>query len=85
MSNYAQFDVTLKDKDGLLVHLGSETLQVHDLDADASLGTVTSDSDGIVAAGTLAVDAGTRVSFRIENYHGLAACIIQTTTSDKNL
>lgn len=80
MSSYQQFDVTFRDKNGLTQRLPSQTLKIHNLDADVSLGTVASDTNGIVSAGTLYVTAGTRVSFRIENYRGLAMSLIQITT-----
>ena len=70
------------DENGRLQSFPSVTVKVR-TSADsyaADLTTLTANADGEIAAGTLAVAAGTRARFRIENYLGLAASLTQVTT-----
>lgn len=80
-SDYEAFYVMEEDENGIRSAVGAGVdVEVHDLDLDANITTLTTDSEGLIAAGTLAVDAGTRVSFRVENYSGLSNSTIQITT-----
>lgn len=79
-SNYETFDVVVRKKDGSTLKLDNVTLSIHDATNDADLGTVTTDANGVVAAGTVSVSAGTLILFRIENYNGMAGSIPQVTT-----
>ena len=80
-SNYEEVRIVEEDEDGVITPIGSgETVEIHDLDADASLGSEVTNSMGAIPAGTAAVDAGTRIAFRIENKDGLAGSEVQITT-----
>jgi hypothetical protein len=67
MSNFPAFDIPIDDDDGALGFAGVLTVKIWDVTNGADLGTVTSNAQGHVAAGTLAVATGTRVRFRIEH------------------
>ena len=60
--------------------LTDTTVKVFDASNLVDLDDVVSDSEGVVAGGSLDVDAGTVVRFRVENYLGLAMSIEQVTT-----
>ncbi|HWQ34342.1 MAG TPA: hypothetical protein VNQ79_15950 [Blastocatellia bacterium] len=78
-SNYVAFDVLIENN-GQAVPAAGATVKVWNVTADADLGvTLTADSSGIVAAGTLNVPAGTLVRFRVEDFHGRAGFAEQTT------
>ena len=81
-SDYKAFRLVYNDENGRLQAFPSVSVKVRTSDDDyaADLTTLTTNSDGEIAAGTLAVDAGTRVRFRVENYQGLAASLTQVTT-----
>lgn len=83
-SDYAEFLVEFRDENGVVapVEAGVD-VAVYDTVAlaDAAESPLTTDSSGLIAAGTLAaVAAGTRVRFRVENYNGLAGSWTQITT-----
>jgi hypothetical protein len=67
MSNYPAFSLVIDDDDGQFPLAGAHTIKIWDVTNSADLGTVMSSAEGHVAAGTLAVDAGTRVRFRVEH------------------
>jgi hypothetical protein len=83
-SNYEGFTVYTRDANGVLAPVGAGvSVAVFDVTANAAAAEspLTTDSDGNVAAGSLAaVAAGTRVRFRVENHSGLAASGTQITT-----
>lgn len=80
-SNYPVIDFLFDYNDGDVVAMAGATVKVssftthnattgHD-EFTAIAGTLTTDSEGILAAGTLAtVPVGTRVRFRVENFQG---------------
>lgn len=66
MSNYAGFEAKRRDPvTGAITMLALTTVHVHDITNDAALPDVASDAAGIVAAGSVAVAAGTTVRFYI--------------------
>lgn len=79
-SSYQSFDVTKRGADGAVVPLPGITVKVYDATNNANLPNLTTDINGIIAAGTFNVAAGTRIIFRIENYQGSAGSITQITT-----
>lgn len=79
-SNYEGFDVSIRDFAGVLIPVPSVTVKVYDATNVADLDDLESDTDGNVAAGTLDVEAGTTIRFRVENYLGLAGVLEQVTT-----
>jgi hypothetical protein len=82
MSAYTAFKMLYKNDQGQLVAFASVSVKVRTSDDNyaADLTTLTTDANGEIAAGTLAVPVGTRVRFRIENYQGLANSLTQITT-----
>lgn len=79
-SNYDTFDVLKRNSDGTITPLGGVTINIWDSANNASLGTTTSDANGVVAAGTVSVPVGTKIIFRLENYFGRAGDTDQITT-----
>ena len=60
---YPSFDCVLIDSVGVRTPSASETIDVDNITAASSLGTVTSDTNGIVAAGTFTANIGDIVEF----------------------
>lgn len=79
-SNYSEFHVYRESNYGVIESVAGASVKVFNADAGAELAVLTADADGLIAAGTLNVAAGTRVRFRIENLSGLAGSITQITT-----
>lgn len=79
-SDYEEFYVMKRDANGVLVALPGVDVIVYDVDTNTDLDTVTTDSNGLVAADTVSVDAGSRIRFRVENEDGLAGSVTQITT-----
>lgn len=79
-SNYTAFDVKIDNGDGTTTPVPDATVNVFNATDVDELDPLTADSDGHVAGGSLAVDVGTIVYFRIENHLGLAGVLEQTTT-----
>jgi hypothetical protein len=65
MSAYAAFDVKTQALDGSSAPVPLQTVKVYDITHSTALADLTTDANGHVAAGTLAVAAGTaiRLSF----------------------
>ena len=80
MSNYEEFYLMLRDETGNLITVAGADVIIYDVDSAADLDTVTTDADGLIAAGTVAAPAGSRIRFRVENYNGLAGSATQITT-----
>jgi hypothetical protein len=80
MSNYEGFNVNLTGLNGNITQLESVTVKVRRADTDTDIGTLVTDASGYIAAGSFSVPVGTELRFRVENYHGLAGCVIQKTT-----
>ena len=78
-SNFATFDVIKRNSDGTITPLPNLTINVWDDANNVSLGTVTTDDNGIVAGDTVDVPASTKIIFRIENYNGRADTSSKTT------
>lgn len=71
MSNYPGFEVKIDNDDGSQTMLPLQTLKVYDVTNDEALDDVNSDANGLVAAGTLDVDAGTRIRFSFSRPDGI--------------
>lgn len=84
MSSYAEFAVQVRDENGVITNVGagiSVKVRADGAGADAAESPLTTDSNGEIAAGTLAaISAGTLVHFRVENNGGVAASASQITT-----
>lgn len=84
MSNYAEFAVQVRDENGVLTNVGagvSVAVRVEGEVADEAESPLTTDSNGEIAAGSLAgVAAGTLVHFRVEEHEGASASASQITT-----
>lgn len=60
---YKSFDVILIDSAGAVTPLASDSLDVWDVTTASSLGTVSTDANGVVTEGTLSGDAGDIIEF----------------------
>lgn len=84
MSSYQGFAVTYEDEQGVINSVGagvSVKVRAQGAGADAAESPLTTDSNGEIAAGTLAaIAAGTKVHFRVEQFQGMAFSIAQYTT-----
>jgi len=63
MSAYAAFDVLIDNNDGTSSVVPLTTINVYNVTGAAALADLTSDVDGHVPAGTLAIAAGSVVRF----------------------
>lgn len=83
-SSYLGFPVNYTDSAGETISVGSGVsvkVRVDGAGSDVAESPLPTNSDGEIAAGTLAaVAAGTKVHFRVENYGGRAFSIAQITT-----
>jgi hypothetical protein len=79
-SNYAAFHVNFIAPDGTISHVPSASVKAHNVDTNTAITTLTADGSGQIVAGTLSVDVGTRVAFRVENSTGRAGSAEQITT-----
>ena len=70
----------LRDENGVLVAVASTDVVIYDVAGAADLAVVTTDANGLIPAGSVAVDAGSRIRFRVENYFGMAGSVTQITT-----
>lgn len=65
---YPSFDCVLIDADGVMTYAVSETIDAYNVTAASSLGTIASDTNGIVAAGSFTATAGDVVEFSHGTY-----------------
>ncbi len=79
-SDYEGFFVNKEVEGGVIEQQAGVDVVIYDCDGEVDLDTVTSDSNGLIAAGTVAVAVGTRIRFRVENHEGLAGSVTQITT-----
>jgi hypothetical protein len=83
-SSYSGFYVNAESTAGVIEHVGAGvSVAIYDTVAlaDAAESPLTTDVNGYIAAGSLAaVDVGTKVIFRVEDYNGMAASSQQITT-----
>jgi hypothetical protein len=83
-SSYAGFAVNYETTPGDIVSVGagvSVKVRAEGSGSDAAESPLTTNSDGEIAAGSLAaIGAGTVVHFRVENFNGLAFSVSQETT-----
>lgn len=80
-SNYVSFDVKIDNDDGTTTPLSLQTVHVYDVTNDEALDDVTSGSTGVVAAGSLDVDAGTLIRFHFQRDDGICGYAEQITTA----
>lgn len=66
-SNFTGFDLTVDNDDGSASPVPSQTVKVRDVTNGDDLPDLTTDGDGHVDGGTLEVDVGTFIRFRVEN------------------
>lgn len=80
-SDYQAIDVTYESEPGVLTNVGGGVdVIIYDVATDTDLDTVTTDSNGHIAAGTVSVDADSHIRFRVENFFGMAFSVDQITT-----
>lgn len=79
-SNYEGFFVNRISNDGVIEQLPGVDVRIWDVDGAADLGTVTTDVDGYIVAGSVTPAAGTKIRFRVEDEEGLAGSVTQITT-----
>jgi len=80
MSSHSAFDVKIDNRDGTFTMLGSQTVHVYDVTHSTALSDLTSDADGHVASGTLAVAVGTVIRFSVSRADGVCGYAETTTT-----
>lgn len=79
-SSYAGFYLNREDETGATEQLAGVDVIIYDVAGETDIDTVTTDSNGYVAAGTVSLDPGSRIRFRVENYFGQATSIARITT-----
>ncbi len=79
-SNYDEFSVLIEANSGVINQAPSVAVKVYNADTSTEITTLNADINGHIASGTLNVEPGTRVRFRVENYQGLAGSMTQITT-----
>lgn len=80
MSNYTAFDVLTDNDDGTTTPVASQTIKVYDVTHSTALADTTSDANGHVAGGSLAVAVGTLIRFSFSKTNGICGFSEQTTT-----
>jgi hypothetical protein len=81
MSSYDQFPVVRQTSAGVQEYVGAGvSVKVRAEGGGSDLTTLTTNSSGLIVAGTLAVAVGTVVHFRVENDSGVSGTCSQTTT-----
>jgi hypothetical protein len=70
---FTSIDAVIDNDDGLYPSPGVLTVKVWDVTNGADLGTMMTNENGHIPGGTLPVDAGTRVRFRVE-HDGSGGC-----------
>jgi hypothetical protein len=80
LSNYASFEVKIRKPDKTIVMVPSQTIHVYDVTHSAALADIASDTNGIVAAGTVPVAAGTLIRFSFWRADGECGKKEATTT-----
>jgi hypothetical protein len=71
MSNYPGFEVKIDNDDGSTTLLPLQTVKVYDVTHDTALSDIATDANGLVAPGTLSVDAGTKIRFSFSRADGI--------------
>ena len=79
-SDYEGFHVNREDETGAIEQLAGVDVVIYDVETETDLDTVTSDSNGYIEPGTVSVDAGSRIRFRVENHEGQSGSVTQITT-----
>lgn len=78
-SNFLGFAVTYESSPGVMSSVGGG-VDVIASDGSSDIDTFTTDSNGLIAAGSLAAAIGTQIFFRVENFLGRAMSVSQITT-----
>jgi hypothetical protein len=77
---YPQFDLVLIDADGVRTQPAAEDINVDNITTASSLGTLTSDTDGVIAEGSFGgASAGDTVEFSHATYPGTFRMVLQDT------
>lgn len=71
MSDYPGFEVKIDNDNGTVTLLPLQTVKVYDVTHSTPLSDIASDANGIVAPGSLAVDAGTQIRFSFSRADGI--------------
>lgn len=79
MSTFISFDILKDNNDGTVTPVANQTIKVYDVTNGVALDDLTSDAFGVVAGGSLDVDAGTLVRFSVTRADGLNGCAEQET------
>lgn len=79
-SNYTGFDVEIDEDDGTTTPVAAAVVKVYDVTNAAALPDIAADAFGHVAAGALAVDAGTLVRFSVQRADGMCGYTEKITT-----
>lgn len=82
--DYSGFAVTYESVAGVMTSVGagvSVKVRIEGAGSDAAESPLTTDSDGEIAAGTIAAaDPDDVLLFRVENYNGMAFSVSQVAT-----
>lgn len=78
-SNFNAFNLRIDNNDGTLSDVPNQTVKVYDVTNEVALDDLVSDVFGIVAGGSLDVDAGTLVRFSVTRADGLNGFAEQET------
>jgi hypothetical protein len=80
MSAYAAFDVVTQAADGTTEPVPLQTVKVYNVTGAAALADLTTDANGHIPAGTLAVAAGTVIRFSFLKTDGRCGFAERVTT-----
>jgi len=80
VSDYTGFEVKVDNDDGTVTMLPLETVKVYDVTNEEELDDLTSDAEGLIAPGSLDVDAGTLIRFSVQRVDGISGYADQLTT-----
>ena len=79
-SDYTAFDVLTQDGAGVRTPVPNQTVKVRNVTGSADLSDLTTNADGHIPAGTLAVAAGTLIRFSADLGDGRKGYAEQETT-----
>lgn len=78
-SNFNSFNIRIDNNDGTFTDVPEQAVQVYDVTNEEALDDLESDANGIVAGGSLDVDAGTLIRFSVTRADGLNGFAEQET------
>ena len=79
---YKAFPLIVVDTDGGLHYVPSETINAYNVTAASSLGTLASDADGVIAAGSFTANVGDVVRFYHSTYPGEIRLTLRATSAE---